>query len=1383
MSDPEIKSLMALELAEEFLDRYRHGERPSIKEYVDRHPELTAEIREVFPAMAMLENIAIRDASLDEPAEPVHATPLQRLGDFRIIREIGRGGMGIVYEAEQLSLGRHVALKVLPQRLMLDGKQRRRFEREARAAARLHHTNIVPVFGVGEHDGLPYYVMQFIQGLGLDGVLEEVKRLRERSEDTPSSFAGGDLRVVRKESNATLTHLAQVAQSLLTGEFRPGSGDSDAETKSGEAKEPTSNEHHTPSDSKDHTEDDRGSRLSDSFSLSASGPGGAANRSDSPQRAYWLSVARIGLQAAEALEYAHQQGIVHRDIKPSNLLLDTRGTVWITDFGLAKAEGQQSLTHSGDIVGTLRYLAPEALHGRSDARVDVYGLGVTLYELLALRPAYDDKDRSRLISRITFTDPAWLGKENARLPHDLVTIVHKAIERDPRHRYATAGALAEDLRRFVADEPILARRLSLFERLGRWARRNRGVAASLAVIALLLIAAAAVSSIGVVLLGAAHQREQNARRDAEKQRDAARYNLYLSNAHLVQREWETGNITHVRQLLHASIPATREEKDLRGWEWHYQDRLLRGELRLFRGHAGWVRSVSVRPDGAELASCGDDGVIRRWNVIDGQPARELHGHRSRVLSIAYRPDGRQLASAGEDGIVRLWDLDAGEAPTPGGESSSLRGAPQAQELPGHQGVIEAIAYSPDGTRLVSVSRDKTVRTWDVSNRRALHVLLGHEGEINGAAFSPDNVHAASAGDDGTVRVWNAVTGQERLTLRVQRDELRCVAFSPDGARLACGGRHGMVQLWDVARAGQAGQVAQGRMIRDLRVPGNMVMSLAFKADGRVLAVAGEDGLIREWDLLAGKEVRNLRGHLGWVRGLAYSRDGLRLASASEDGTVRLWDSVAVQGPRTLFDLQIDVMAVACHPRGEKLALAMYDGSVRLSEASAGRKPAILRGHRQVVESVAYSSDGVRIASAGRDGTVRLWDAVHHTELAVLNGHQGDVNSVVFSRDGARLASVGDDRTVRVWNADGSPLMVLKGHTDWVSSAAFHPDGKRLASASADGSARLWDLESRAEQFRLKGHEGRVRCVAFSPDGTHLASSGLDGTVRVWDAETGLELRVLRGHRGEVRTLAFTPDGSRLASAGFDGSVRVWDYLGGWELRVITGHRGWVRGVAWTPDGTRLLSAGVDGTVRVADGRPWSEEVQRGAEARQLVEGLFRKPLLTGEVLERLTAHAAIAPATRRQALRLAESCEDDAERFRQAGWEIVRHADATAAQYGQALEWARTARKLAPESRGPVSVVAAAEYRLGRFQDAARTWGEAIQLRQGLSPGDLALLAMTQHRLGQTARSLATLQSVRDALKGPVAQVAQQNEDAYLLLAEAEQLLRGSEAEPTKPRN
>jgi serine/threonine protein kinase len=466
MSVPNSELDVVGRVAEAFLARYRRGERPSVTEYTDKYPELAEQIRDLFPALAVLEELGSVEGLRKESSTgtvPGKGKVPEQLGDYRILREVGRGGMGIVYEAVQESLGRHVALKVLCVHGLLSPTHLERFKREARAAARLHHTNIVPVHGLGEHEGTYYYAMQFIQGQGLDEVLKEVKQFRGRKGPSPA----GDPEPAADQSQ-------RLAQGLLSGHFAGAEASSSALVSS-----------------------DPPTALSSTRSASGT------ELTAQSEAQYYRSVAQMGAQVAAGLDYAHKQGIVHRDVKPSNLLLDARGTVWITDFGLAKTEGTDELTHTGDIVGTLRYMAPEQFCGRADPRSDVYSLGITLYELLTLRPAFEDCYRPRLIERVTHEDPPWPRKVDRSIPRDLETIVLKAIAKEPDRRYQTTAELAEDLGRFLAGEPLRARRIGVWERGVKWVKRRPAVAALLAVSAAAALTLLAGTLVHNAQLGAA----------------------------------------------------------------------------------------------------------------------------------------------------------------------------------------------------------------------------------------------------------------------------------------------------------------------------------------------------------------------------------------------------------------------------------------------------------------------------------------------------------------------------------------------------------------------------------------------------------------------------------------------------------------------------------------------------------------------------------------------------------------------------------------------------------------------------------------------------------------------------------------------------------------
>jgi serine/threonine protein kinase len=586
-------------LAEEFAERYRRGEHPSLQDYVDRHPELGDDIREFFPAMVEVEQVK-RAAQASPSTVPLLP---ERVGGYRILREIGRGGMGVVYEAEQESLGRRVALKVLPVDAARDAKLLARFRRESRAAAQLHHTNIVPVFEVGQEGDICFYAMQYIQGQPLDAVIQDLQQLRAASGGTAGTSA--------------TPAASAVARALLTGNFEPlRSGDAtiDSEPEPGEP-EPTA------------------SPVTDAPTSAALPGQSELSIVETDYRLYCRNVARLGSQVAEALAYAHGRGIVHRDIKPSNLLLDSAGIVWVSDFGLAKTQ-EQALTETGDLVGTVRYMAPERFQGVCDARADVYALGLTLYELLLLRPVFDAPDRLRLMDQIGHQEPARPRVVDSRIPRDLETILMKAIEKDPRRRYASAEALEEDLRRYLADEPIQARRIGPLERLGRWGRRNPLVA-SLSAAVVVVTALGFAGVFGQMQVARANEQqainnaaEANQQRDeAQRQRDEVQAlndklaakeqqlqrTLYAAHMNLAKQAWEETRIPRMVELLERHRPKPGES-DLRGFEWHYLYRLSHSDLLTLKGHTSWISSVAYSPDGKRLASASAGFPAGEWTV-------------------------------------------------------------------------------------------------------------------------------------------------------------------------------------------------------------------------------------------------------------------------------------------------------------------------------------------------------------------------------------------------------------------------------------------------------------------------------------------------------------------------------------------------------------------------------------------------------------------------------------------------------------------------------------------------------------------------------------------------------------------------------------------------
>ena len=545
------------ELAAEFVERSRNGESPTIAEYARKNPDLAQEICDLFPTIAQMEGLKVQIEQDQQPSSKrgviAGGVPLSQLGDFRIIREIGRGGMGVVYEAEQMSLGRRVAIKALPLLSTSQPELVKRFQREARTAARLHHTNIVPVFGVGEAEGFHYYVMQLIDGIGLDTFTGENT---DTKSDSISSQLMTELDGLTDESQAQ--GLASLVPGQSSGqdnsEGDPVRADPVATARSIPVKPAKFgessglgdllNDHSTslsiPSLPKVEDDEDGGSGSASTDSpvsddsRSTGGASGTplpspttAAESESSETAkqsesskptsHGLSISQIvevGIQAADGLHYAHAQGTLHRDIKPGNLMLDGNGVVWVTDFGLAKAMEGDDITHTENVVGTVRYMAPEQFRGNTDSRSDIYSLGITLYELVTRKRAWSATSRSALINEIMDGQLAPLRKIVADIPRDLETVILKATARDVQHRYQTADELAEDLRRFSADRPILARRASSLERAWRWARRNPVVAG-------LSLATALSLTMFAVAAAAGYSAEREQRERAEDTSDLA----------------------------------------------------------------------------------------------------------------------------------------------------------------------------------------------------------------------------------------------------------------------------------------------------------------------------------------------------------------------------------------------------------------------------------------------------------------------------------------------------------------------------------------------------------------------------------------------------------------------------------------------------------------------------------------------------------------------------------------------------------------------------------------------------------------------------------------------------------------------------------------------
>jgi serine/threonine protein kinase/WD40 repeat protein len=868
-------------VAESFLEHCRRGAHPSPEEYAQRHPELADRIRALFPTLLAMEEVYPVPGLSRAVARPSPGPAPERLGEYRIVREVGRGGMGVVYEAVQEPLGRRVALKVLPFHAVADPIQIERFRREARAAARLHHTNIVPVFGVGEHEGTHFYAMQFIQGQGLEAVLHEVQRLRGGKAVTPTPDDALSV---------------QAAHGMLSGRFRE-----------------TSRDHQPPQSP---VADAPGSPL---VAEAPDVPSSTTDMSGQTAGQYHRSVARLGVQAAEALDYAHRHGVLHRDVKPSNLLLDTEGTVWVTDFGLAKAEDSDSLTQTGDLIGTLRYLAPERFAGRADARSDVYSLGLTLYEMLTLRPGFAESDRARLVERVLHETVVAPRRLDPALPRDLETILLKATAREPEQRYQSAAALAEDLRQFLAERPIRARRASPLERFWRWCRRNPMVASLLGAVATLLVVIAAGASVAVLRLrenlARATQAETNARDKLwDSRRDQARA-LRLSR----RQGQRFDSLQAIRKAMELPLPAGRSLGELRNEaasalalpdvevvrEWEDFD-LETSDLRFDRTLTTYVRTdwrgkVTVRrvaddaliaqlpgsgspadvrmsPDGRFLA-VHDLGTMRlKAERLIGSNFQAVHELKQVTQwGVEFSPDSQHLICSHQDNRISLLEL----------------AERRLTSWPARGTDTQAFWFRPDGRQVAVRTRVKGEYVFLVCDLPdgTVRASLPDVTDFSGLAWHPQGRMVAVCHSDGRIGLWDTTTWQKTLVLEGHKNRGITCFFTPDGDQLLSRDWGGVLRLWEVQTgrllfstiSGQIIHVSDGRLVvrdgtrvqllrlevgREFRTlprrtaagPGAYAVEWQhpiLRPDGRLLALATEEGTCSLVDPVSGTQLAEI----------------------------------------------------------------------------------------------------------------------------------------------------------------------------------------------------------------------------------------------------------------------------------------------------------------------------------------------------------------------------------------------------------------------------------------------------------------------------------------------------------------------------------------------
>ena len=901
--------------------------------------------------------------------------------------------------------------------------------------------------------------------------------------------------------------------------------------------------------------------------------------------------AQLVAQIAAAVHYAHQHKILHRDLKPSNVILDGAGEPQVTDFGLARRLGGDStLTLTGQVFGSPRFMPPEQASGRRGAvgmHSDVYGLGAILYYLLTARPPFVGETLETTLAQVLEQEPVSPRLLNASVPRDLETICLKCLEKEPSRRYASAQAVADELRRFLRSEPILARPVGLAGKVGRWCRRNPALATALGAVVLV----AAVGFVGIL----------TQLRRAMASDLLSRQNAYASDMNLAQRALEADEVGLALSLLNKHRPTSKSATDLRHWEWRYLWQLCQPDMSFsLRRDSARIDAVAISQGGRLLAVPTGGSKVTLWDLTAKRPMTEVPAP-GWIRAMALSPNSGVLAvsrTAAGVHTVEFWDLHSRQL------TRSL--SPPSPEI--------FLAFSPDGKLLAALNDQGTAEVSEWESSRSITNLTAAPIRRSGmgvVVFSPDGDRLAIGADYGWLRVVNLRSGAVRTIETETIDGVSALTFSSNSQRLAAGFGYtgGTVCLWDSDSGEPRGQLTNATAY---------VRALAFTPDGGRLAAASVNGTIRVWEVTERTEVRRLLGHPAEGLALAFQADGQTLVSGCGQGAACVWDltvtnrtsahaSLAIShwltpnvprqsfAPGALDPKVVQRLGLAFTPDSRSFITTDTNGTLGVWDTRTMQPTESLPTLGSNCWQVALSPDGHWLAVGEATGRVHVWEWQTRRRVASLQIPFEWCGSLRFSHSGHFLLAkaVRNDRTMiaRIWRTDQweeVPLAAIKAPDIWAMDLS--PDDRHLALGYGSGAVRLWSFPAGLPESAFTNHSGAVYAVPFSPDGRRLASTSTDSQVKVWDVFARQDWTTLGRHPGRVFDAAFSPDGRRLATGGDTPKdvVKLWDLATQRELLTLPAQGSLFLHVAFSPDGNTLMATGLAGVAHLWRAPTWEE---------------------------------------------------------------------------------------------------------------------------------------------------------------------------------------------------